>query len=422
MASARILLMVTGGIAAYKACFLARLFVQAGFSVKVAMTEAATRFVGPVTFRTLTGHPVATDLWGEGQSEALDHIEYARWADLVVIAPATANCLAKAAGGIADDIVSTLLLAHDGPVLMAPAMNDKMWLHPATQANRAILAERGVAFAGPGDGFLACGTVDIGRMVEPEAILAATREIIDNLPARPAGDSISPTAPARGFWTGRSLVVTAGPTHEAVDPVRYVANRSSGVFGYALAAAAVAEGARVTLISGPVDLPMPRGLESFQTVESGREMADAVAASLTGGAEWLFMAAAVADFRPAESAPGKLKKEELGTGWSLEMVRNPDILGEVVPRHRTATLKVVGFALETEDLVARATAKCLAKNMDYVIANDPTAPGSGFGPGRHQVTLLDRSGSIWSSPSAAKADLAAELLVRLALDQEKDPA
>jgi phosphopantothenoylcysteine decarboxylase / phosphopantothenate---cysteine ligase len=416
MASARILLMVTGGIAAYKACFLARLFVQAGFSVKVAMTEAATHFVGPVTFQTLTGNAVATDLWGEGQTRALDHVEYARWADLVVVAPATANCLAKAAGGIADDIVSTLLLAHDGPVLMAPAMNDKMWLHPATQTNRATLADRGVAFVGPGDGFLACGTVDIGRMVEPESILAATREIIDQLPARSTDD---PT-PARGFWTDRSLVITAGPTCEPIDPVRYVANRSSGVLGYALAAAAVAEGARVTLISGPVDLPMPRGLEKFQAVESGREMADAVGETLTAGAEWLFMAAAVADFRPADFATGKLKKEELGTGWSLEMVRNPDILGEIVPLHRTEALRVVGFALETDDLLARATAKCNAKNMDYVVANDPTAPGSGFGSGQHQVTLLDRAKMIWSSESTSKAALAAELLVRLAADQEKD--
>ncbi|MBU8871054.1 MAG: bifunctional phosphopantothenoylcysteine decarboxylase/phosphopantothenate--cysteine ligase CoaBC [Gemmatimonadales bacterium] len=408
MVSANVLLMVTGGIAAYKACFLARLLVQAGFSVKVAMTEAATRFVNPLTFQVLTGHPVATDLWGERQTEPLDHIEYSRWADLVVIAPATANCLAKAATGIADDMVSTLLLAHDGPLLFAPAMNDKMWKHPATQANRTVLADRGASFVGPGEGFLACGTNDTGRMVEPESILAAVREVVV-VPASSAENS--------GFWTGRKIVITAGPTYEPIDPVRFVANRSSGIFGYALAAAAVAEGARVTLISGPVANLAPRGLDGFQPVESGREMADAVAAALTADADWLFMAAAVADFRPTNLAESKLKKDELGKDWSLNMVRNPDILGEVVPLHRSVDLRVVGFALETDDLLARAEAKCQAKNMDYVVANDPTAPGSGFGSGDHQVTLLNRRGEVWASDSAPKSRLAAELLQQLALDQ-----
>lgn len=413
MASARILLMVTGGIAAYKACFLARLLVQAGFSVKVAMTGAATRFVGPVTFQALTGHPVATDLWGEGQTEALDHIEYARWADLVVVAPATANCLGKAAGGIADDMVSTLLLAHDGPVLMAPAMNDKMWQHPAVQANRTLLAERGVQFVGPGDGFLACGTVDTGRMAEPEEILAAARGLAAQTGQRLADETDADVRP-RGFWTGRRVLVTAGPTREPIDPVRYVANRSSGVFGYAIAAAAVAEGARVTLVSGPTAQPAPRGLEKLVQVQTGRELADAVGAALDTGAQWLFMAAAVADFRPADEVQSKLKKEDLGAGWSLDMIRNPDILGEIVPQHRSPGLKVVGFALETDDLLARATAKRRAKNMDFVVANDPTAPGAGFGAGDHQVTLLDRDAVLWSSESAPKARLAVELMRRLA--------
>ncbi len=244
----RVLLMVTGGIAAYKSCFLTRLLVQAGFSVKVAMTEAATRFVTPMTFQVLTENPVATDLWGEGQSQALDHIEYARWADLVVVAPATANTMAKAAHGIADEIVSTLLLAFPGPVLMAPAMNDNMWRHPATQANRALLEERGVTLVGPGAGWLACGTVDEGRMAEPEEILAAVRELA--CPYRRTG--MSPIAGAgRGERTlaGPKVVITAGPTHEAIDPVRYLANRSTGAMGYALAAAAVAAGAEVTLVS-----------------------------------------------------------------------------------------------------------------------------------------------------------------------------
>jgi len=410
--------MITGGIAVYKACFLARLLQQAGLSVKVAMTEAAQQFVNPMTFKVLTGHPVATDLWGDGQSEALDHIEYARWADLVVVAPATANTLAKAANGIADNIVSTLLLAHPGPVLWAPAMNDNMWRHPATQANLDLLRKRGAAVVGPGEGWLACGTVSAGRMSEPEEILAAVLKMVSGLPA--SGDVESPPAPSAvggtptDFWTGRRVVITAGPTHEAIDPVRYVANRSSGAMGYALAAAAVEAGAQVTLISGPSALMPPRGLTGLVETVSGRDMADAVAAALAEGADWLLMAAAVADFVPATSEESKLKKEQLGDRWQLELVRNPDILAEIVPMHRTVDLKVVGFALETDSLLERAAAKMRAKNLDYIVANDPTAPGAGFGPGDHRVTLLGRGGELWSSDSRPKPELAREILGRLA--------
>jgi len=406
----RILLMVTGGIAAYKSCLLTRLLVQAGFSVKVAMTAAATRFVAPMTFQVLSGHPVATDLWGEGQSDALDHVEYSRWADLTVIAPATANTMAKAAGGIADEIVSTLLLAQPGPVLMAPAMNDNMWRHPATQANVELLKQRGVQLVGPGSGFLACGTVDEGRMVEPEEILAAIKEMAADLaPRTEAADLMAPS-----FWSGKQVLVTAGPTHEAIDPVRYVANRSSGTMGYALAASAVAQGAVVTLISGPVDLPRPRGLHEFIAVESGQDMASAVGEALAAGAQWLVMTAAVADFTPANPALGKLKKEDLGTGWQLDMARNPDILAEVVPAKRPEGLKVVGFALETEDVQARALGKLKAKGMDYVVANNPTAAGSGFGAENHRVQLLAADGIIWASESRPKAELARQLLAQLA--------
>ena len=405
----RVLLMVTGGIAAYKSCFLTRLLVQAGFSVKVAMTEAASRFVAPMTFKVLSGHPVATDLWGDGQSDALDHIEYARWADLTVVAPATANTLAKAAHGIADEIVSTLLLAQPGPLLVAPAMNDNMWRHPATQANMATLRERGVQVVGPGAGFLACGTVDEGRMAEPEEILAAVRRMA-------ADGDLAPTGPAAAAtpWTGRRVVITAGPTHEAIDPVRYVANRSSGAMGYALAAAAVARGAQVTLVTGPTALVPPRGLAGLVPVTSGREMAAAVAAALDAGADWLIMSAAVADFAPAHPASGKLKKEDLGTGWQLDMTRNPDILTEVVPAHRGTDLRVVGFALETEDVTARALGKLQAKKMDFIVANNPTAAGSGFGDTAHQVQLLGPDGVLWQSQSCPKIELAAELLDEIA--------
>ncbi len=416
MTPTRILLLVTGGIAAYKACLLARLLKQAGFSVKVAMTEAATRFVTPMTFQVLSENPVATDLWGEGQSDALDHIEYARWADLTVVAPATANIMAKAAAGIGDDMVSTLLLAFPGPLLMAPAMNDNMWAHAATQANRETLAGRGVAFVGPGTGFLACRTESTGRMAEPEEILAAVKEMAAVLPARAEEADQPPAAP--GYWAGQDVVVTAGPTHEPLDPVRYLANRSSGAMGYALATAAAAQGARVTLISGPTDLPAPRGLARVVAVQTAREMADAVATSLEQGPHWLMMAAAVADFALAQPLAGKMKKEDVGEHWELSLVRNPDILGEVVPRHRQSGLKVLGFALETDDLRNRALAKRRAKGMDYIVANDPTAPGAGFGPGRHQVMLLGEAGDIWASESLPKPELAARLLNQLAHAEE----
>ena len=411
----KILLMVTGGIAAYKSCFLARLLVQAGFSVKVAMTEAATHFVTPMTFQVLTGHPVATDMWGERPSDALDHIEFSRWADLTVIAPATANTMAKAAGGIADGIVSTMLLAFPGPVLMAPAMNDNMWRHPATVANREILAARGVNFVGPGSGWLACGTVDEGRMAEPEEILTMVRELVEGL-APAAEPVVKPTE--TGFWAGKRVLITAGPTHEPIDPVRYVANRSSGTMGYALASAALAAGAEVTLVSGPVALTPPRGLTGFRAVESAADMAAAVGEVLDAGIDWLIMSAAVSDFKPATFASGKLKKDVLGDGWSLAMTRNPDILGETVPEHRSGPeskdLRVVGFALETDDMVGRASLKMEAKKMDYILANDPTAAGSGFGDENHRVTLIGADGIIWESASAPKQSLAEDILKQLA--------
>ena len=426
-ANPRVLLLVTGGIAAYKSCFLARLLMQAGFSVKVAMTEAATRFVPPMTFQVLTGHAVATDLWGERQSDALDHVEFARWADLVVIAPATADIMAKAAHGIADEIVSTMLLAFPGPLLMAPAMNDNMWRHPATVANLEILADRGVHFVGPGSGWLACGTVDEGRMSEPEEILTAVRKLADGLAvaakstgdAAPAAPIAGPIAGATGFWAGKRVLVTAGPTHEPIDPVRYVANRSSGTMGYALASAAIGAGAAVTLISGPVALTPPRGLAGFRAVETAADMAEAVGETQDSGVDWLIMSAAVADFKPVNFAPGKLKKDVLGDGWSLALTRNPDILGEVVPSHPTDGLRVVGFALETDDMVGRASVKRQDKGMDYILANDPTAAGSGFGSENHQVTLIGADGIIWESTSLPKEVLAGEILQQLAQADQK---
>ncbi len=414
-ASPRILLMVTGGIAAYKSCFLARLLQQAGFSVKVAMTAAARQFVTPLTLRALTGYPVATDLWGEGQSEPLDHIEYARWADVTVVAPATANTMAKAACGIADDIVSTLLLAYDGPLLMAPAMNDRMWNHPATRANLETLEGRGVKMVGPGSGYLACGTTADGRMSEPEEILAAVRDLVAELPVRqPLAEAVA--GGDDSFWRNIPVVITAGPTREPIDPVRYIANHSTGVMGYALASEALGRGAKVTLISGPVGLVPPRGLTEFVAVETAAEMASAVTAALAKEPQWLIMAAAVADFAPESPAAGKIKKEDLGTGWSLQMKRNPDILGEIVPDHARPGLKVVGFALETSEVEKRALAKLRAKNLDYIVANNPTAADSGFGAVAHRIVLLNGDGVLWQSESLAKSELAGRLLNQLAGD------
>ena len=412
--SPRILLLVTGGIAAYKSCYLARLLVQAGFSVRCAMTDAATRFVSPMTFEVLTGAPVAIDLWGERGTAALDHIQYARWADIAVVAPATANTMAKAAGGLADNMVSTLLLAFPGPVVMAPAMNDNMWRHAATRAVRETLLGRGVRFVGPGEGFLACGTSDEGRMAEPEEILAVVREVAAGLPTRAPDEAAAPVATGGGAWQGRRVVVTAGPTCEPIDPVRFVAHRSTGAMGYALAAAAAREGALVTLVSGPVALPVPRGMAGVVHVETGRQMAEAVDTALAAGADWLVMCAAVADFTPAEPAAGKLKKDVLGDEWSLRMVRNPDILGEVVPRHRAGGVKVVGFALETEDVVGRAMGKLRAKGLDFIVANNPAAAGSGFGDVAHEVILLGPGGELWRSGSQRKDALAPALLAQLA--------
>ncbi len=403
MAHGNVLILVSGGIAAYKACYLTRLLKQAGLAVKVAMTASAQRFVTPMTFEVLSEHPVATDLWGEGQSKALDHVEYARWADIAVLAPATANILAKLAHGIADDIVSTLLLAHPGTVVAAPAMNDNMWRHPATQANLAVLRARGVHLVEPASGFLACGTVSVGRLAEPERIAARVQELLAALPRATAG-----------FWAGQRVVVTAGPTCEAIDPVRVLTNRSSGVFGYALARRAADLGARVTLISGPTGLAAPPRVDDVRPVTSAAEMAAAVGAALDAGADWLFMAAAVADYTPASPAAHKVKKESLGDTWRLDLVRTPDILREVVAPRRRDGLTVVAFALETEALRERAEAKRRAKGADYVVAN-----GAGFGDAPHQVVLLGPDGEVWENAEALpKDDLAAELLARLAPSRE----
>ncbi len=412
MARANVLLLVTGGIAAYKSCLLTRLLTQAGFSVRTAMTGSAQRFIGPVTLRALSGHGVATDIWGEGDTDPLDHVELSRWADIAVVAPATGNTLAKMANGIADDIVSTLLLAYEGPLVVAPAMNDVMWRHPATRSNTELLRERGAIFAEPGEGWLACGVQAEGRMAEPEDIFAAIGVAYDLIdPSAGYVDGDDDEAP---FLRGHKVLVTAGPTYEPIDAIRFVGNRSTGAFGYALAAAAVRHGAEVTLIHGPSHLPVPPGVARSFAVETAAEMATAVAAGIQNGSRCLIMAAAVADFSPVDVASGKMKKESIGTSWNLEMTRTVDILADIVKPELSPGFTVIGFALETENMIERATEKMAAKGMDFIVANDPTAEDGAFGVGMHRVVLIGSDGVIWDSGPADKSTLAEGILDHLA--------
>ncbi len=349
-----LLLGVTGGISAYKSVELARLLVASGAEVRVVMTEAAARFVAPLTFQAITGNPVRCHLFDEEHEAAMGHIELARWADQMLIAPATANFLARAAHGLADDLLSALYLACSAPVSMAPAMNMHMWRHAAVQQNLSVLASRGVSILGPASGEQACGDVGPGRMLEPADIVAML-------------DSLS----RRGVFAGKKVVVTAGPTQEAIDPVRFVGNRSSGKMGFALAEAFVRQGAEVVLVSGPVALSTPPGVRRIN-VQTALQMHKAVFDNMER-TDIFASCAAVADYRPERPEKQKIKKaaEKLVLG----MVKNPDILAEV------AALKdgpfTLGFAAETENLVENARAKLRAKKLDMLAAN-PVGDDLGF--------------------------------------------
>jgi phosphopantothenoylcysteine decarboxylase/phosphopantothenate--cysteine ligase len=346
----RVLLGITAGIAAYKAAELARLLVREGVEVQVVMTRSAKRFIGPETLQAITGRIVREALFDPVHEAGMGHIELARWADLILVAPATADFLAQAAAGLARDLLSTLCLASTAPLLVAPAMNQVMWRHAATQANVALLVSRGVAVLGPDEGEQACGDTGPGRMLEPPAIVSALRE-------RPPG----------GRLLGRRVLLTAGPTREALDPVRFLGNRSSGKMGFALASALAAQGAEVVLISGPVARATPPGVERID-VGSALEMRDAVFTALPGTA--IFIAcAAVADFRPAVVAEQKIKKTT--ESLTLELIRNPDILSEVsaLPDRPFC----VGFAAETHDLESHAEAKLRTKGLDMIAANRVSA-------------------------------------------------
>ncbi|MFO7582018.1 bifunctional phosphopantothenoylcysteine decarboxylase/phosphopantothenate--cysteine ligase CoaBC [Guyparkeria sp.] len=379
---ARILVGVSGGIAAYKAVALVRRLVEAGCEVRVVMTEAATRFVTPLSFQAVSGHPVRTTLLDAEAESGMDHIALARWSDAVVVAPASADLMARLANGLADDLLTTLCLATSAPVHLAPTMNRQMWAHPATQANRARLVEHGVTLLGPAAGAQACGETGEGRMLEPEAIVAAL------------------LVGARQDLAGRHVVVTAGGTREPIDPVRFIANRSSGRMGFALAAEAVRRGAAVTLIAGPSALPTPTGVERVD-VETARQMQAAVES--IASMDIFVGAAAVADYRVAAPADRKLKKS--GETLSLELVPNPDIIREVASR--TDRPFVIGFAAETDHLREHAAAKREAKGMDLICANEVGAD-KGFDRPDNALLLLWGDGER-ELPQADKRHLAGEI-------------
>lgn len=394
----KILLVVGGGIAAYKALELVRLLRKAGAEVMSVLTAAGAEFVTPMSLAALTGRPVRQDLFMPEDETAMGHIELSRWADLVVVAPATAGLIAKAANGLADDLASTTLLATDKRVLLAPAMNVRMWLHPAVQANverlKGFGGFHGAAVVGPDEGEMACGEFGPGRMAEPPAILAA----IEGLLAGPDGRPLA----------GRHAVVTAGPTFEPIDPVRGLTNRSSGKQGYAVAAALQELGARVTLVSGPVSLAAPPGVERVQ-VETAREMQAAVAAALP--ADVAVMSAAVADWRVDGVASGKLKKAPGGPP-SLALIENPDILAAVSAPGPKRPRLVIGFAAETSDLEANARAKLSRKGCDWIVGNDVS--GEVFGADANAVTLFTREGGAETWPRQSKSEVARRLAARIA--------
>ena len=392
LAEKRIVLGVSGGIAAYKACDLVSRLKKRGAQVRVVLTKHACEFVPPLTFETLSGNPAYTDAFD--RKFEIEHVALAKWADAMVVAPATANALAKMAAGIADDLLTTTLLAVTAPVVAAPAMNAAMWRHPATRANAALLRSRGVRFVGPASGHLACGDDDVGRMSEPEAIVEALEALFAEGGRSGAARDLS----------GRRILVTAGPTVERIDPVRFITNRSTGKMGYAIAAAAARRGAEVVLVSGPVSLQCPDGVERV-SVESSRELCDAVLGR-AGDCDAVIQAAAPADFTPATFSETKIKKT--GEGMALELRPTTDIAAALGARKRPGQV-LVAFAAETNDLIDNARGKLARKNADLVVANDVTRPGAGFGADTNIVSLVTRD-SARELPVMPKSEVADAIL------------
>jgi phosphopantothenoylcysteine decarboxylase/phosphopantothenate--cysteine ligase len=391
-----LLLIIGGGIAAFKCLDLVRRARERGHRVTCVMTRAAAEFVTPLSVSSLSGTKVYQDLFDLTDEAEMGHIQLSRAADLVIVAPATADLLAKMAGGHADDLASTLLMATDKPVLIAPAMNVRMWNHAATQRNLNTLIGDGIHLVGPNDGDMACGEYGPGRMAEPLEILDAAEHVLGS-------------GGVRGRLSGQHILVTSGPTHEPIDPVRYIANRSSGKQGMAIAAALAAEGARVTLVTGPTVEPVPRGVEAVH-VETARQMLAAVENAMPADAA--VFAAAVADWRAADASDRKLKKDGSGDIPDLRLAENPDILATIskLPLGKRPPL-VIGFAAETNDVLANATAKRKRKGCDWIVANDVS--GDVMGGARNAVTLIDAQGSEdW--PEATKAEVAQRLVARIA--------
>ncbi|SCW57963.1 bifunctional phosphopantothenoylcysteine decarboxylase/phosphopantothenate--cysteine ligase CoaBC [Ancylobacter rudongensis] len=398
LATKRILLVIGGGIAAYKSLDLIRRLKERGAAVRVVMTSAAQHFVTPLAAGALSHDRVFTELFDREAEQDIGHIRLSREADLLIVAPATADLMAKMAHGLADDLASAVLLASTRPILLAPAMNPAMWANAATRRNAAQLAADGVRFVGPNAGAMAeRGEDGAGRMAEPLEIVAAVEALLA----------------AGGPLTGRHVLVTSGPTHEPIDPVRYIANRSSGKQGHALAAAAARAGARVTLVSGPVNLPAPSGV-TVRPVESARDMLAAVEAALP--ADVAIFAAAVADWRAASEAPEKMKKDG-GALPPLALTENPDILATIAHRTEGRPRLVIGFAAETQNVVGYAQAKRVRKGCDWIVANDVSAqsgiPGGVMGGDANEVHLITPEGSeAW--PRASKTEVAERLIARIA--------
>jgi len=391
LAGKKILLGVTGGIAAYKSAYLTRVLKSEGADVWVCLTRAGARFITPLTMETLSGREVLLEMFPEKRTVGTRHITIAQWANAFVIAPATANILAKMRAGIADDLLTTLLISTEAPIFVAPAMNTHMYNNPATQENMEILRARGMRFIAPGVGDLACNTVGVGRMAEPSEIASVLRGFFRGVSA----------------LLGRKIVVTAGPTYEPLDPVRYLGNRSSGKMGYAVAEAAAARGAVAVLISGPSALPDPPGVDVVR-VETAAQMKVAVDERFDG-ADAVIMAAAVADFRPANPAGQKIKKKTVST--TIEIQPTDDILLGLGQRKKGQVL--VGFSLETENLTGEARRKLRDKNLDLVVANNPNLSGAGFGTETNIAVIVDREGNPAETGKITKRALAEIILDRI---------
>ncbi len=411
LSGARIALGISGGIAAYKSPLLIRLLKKAGAEVKVLATDSALKFTTRWTLETLSENPLETEVFSESSQAGTHHISSAEWADLFVVAPVTANLLGKIASGISDDALTTTLCAYSGPVMLAPAMNTNMYLNPVTKKNLAFLRSIGFTIIDPDEGEMACHTVGIGRMAEPEAIFSRIAAFLAERkkPERESRGKATSETGAANSLAGRKIIVSAGPCREKLDPVRYISNHSSGRMGYALAAAAREAGADVTLISGPTELAPPDNV-AFIAVESTSDMLDAVMTHIDQ-ADALLMAAAPADYAPVKVAAEKIKKND--SALQVELAPTPDILKQVAKRKHPGLI-VIGFALESEDLIENARKKLADKSLDMIVANSATQPGSGPGAMSNQATIISDDGQIIEFPLMPKRELADKIVMLLA--------